>query len=179
MILPLQNFDRDLVENLGKFLAGEIAVRSRRDSRRDLGEIRESRRRDRRDLIEISARLENLAGQTRSEIFGENLGEILTSLENLASQKRAEILGEIAGDLGKISARSRRHIGEISVRSWRDLGVSHRPKTRRDLRRDLDEISARSRRDPGEISARLENFAGEKRAEIPDSTFGERLTRSR
>ena len=114
MILPLQNFDRDLVENLGKFLAGEIAVRSRRDSRRDLGEIRESRRRDCRDLIEISARLENLAGQKRAEI----LGEILTSLENLASQKRAEILGEIAGDLGKISARYQRHIGEISVRSW-------------------------------------------------------------
>ena len=142
MILPLQNFDRDLVENLGKFLAGEIAVRSRRDSRRDLGEIRESRRRDRRDLIEISARLENLAGQTRAEIFGENLGEILTSLENLASQKRAEILGEIAGDLGKISARSRRDLSEIRE--------SRRPKTRRDTRfyiwRDIDEISVISAR---------------------------------
>ena len=50
--IPLQNFDRDLGENLGEFLAGEIAEISVR-SRRDLGEISKSRRDSRRDLGEI------------------------------------------------------------------------------------------------------------------------------
>ena len=70
--LPLQNFDRDLGENLGEFLAGEIAEislrssrdlgeisksrwpKTRRDSRRDRGEILKSRRDSRRDRGEIS-----------------------------------------------------------------------------------------------------------------------------
>ena len=73
MVVPLQNFDRNLGENLGEFLAGEIS-RSRRDpgeilrshrpktrrySRRDLAEILKSRRPKARrdscqDLVEIS-----------------------------------------------------------------------------------------------------------------------------
>ena len=64
---PLQNFDRDLGENLGEYSRrvfgrrdcqdlGEISSRrpkTRRDSRRDLGEISKSYRHSRRDLGEI------------------------------------------------------------------------------------------------------------------------------
>ena len=50
---PLQNFDRDLGENLGEFLAGEIAeisARSQQVGGQKLAEI----------LAEISARSQNL-----------------------------------------------------------------------------------------------------------------------
>ena len=97
--VPLQNFDRDLGENLGEFLAGEIAEISVR-SRRDLGEISKTRQDSRRDLGEISKSLRH---------FRRDLGEILKSWQPKTRRDSRRDL--------KISSR-------FSPRSQRDLKIS-------------------------------------------------------
>ena len=94
---PLQNFDRDLDENLGEFLAGEIAeisVRSRRD-------------------LKISSRFSLRSWRDLKISAAKNASRFLPRSQNLV-----DILAEIsaAKNLWRISAR-------FQVRSWRDVKV--------------------------------------------------------
>ena len=122
-ILPLQNFDRDLSENLGEFLAGEIAeisVRSRRDlgeiskswrpkTRRDLGEISKSRPDSRRDLGKIvKSRQPKTRRDSRRDLK-------ISWRFSLRFSPRSENLVEILAEISK---------------SWR-------PKTPRESRQDF------------------------------------------
>ena len=106
LLLPLQNFDRDLGENLGEFLAGEIAEIPPR-SQRDLGgqklaeilaEISKSLRDSRQDLDEIS----KSRGQKLSENLDKISSKILGRSQSLGGQNLAENLGKTSS---KISLR--------------------------------------------------------------------------
>ena len=116
---PLQNFDRDLGENLGEFLAGEIS-------------------RSRRDVGEIPARSRDLAGQKLAEILAE-----------ISTRSRRDLEISLAKNSPRFSARSRRESWrvfgrrdfKISARSRRDLEISpakssprFSPGSRRDLK---------------------------------------------
>ena len=104
--LPLQNFDRDLAE---------ISPRSRRDLGENLGEFLAGEiLRSRRDLGEIPARSRDLAGQKLAEILAEISTRSRRDLEILPAKNSPRFSARISAsfwparfqDLGEISSRS-------------------------------------------------------------------------
>ena len=129
---------RDLGENLGEFLAGEISR-----SQRDLGEISARSRRD----LEISPAKNSPRFSPRSQ-------------RDLAGQKLAEILAENLGEFlaGQIS-RSRRDLVEILKSRWpKTRRERFELRSRRDSRRDSHRnIKKLTRRETGSILPRYQN----------------------